>query len=195
MFKILYNNTVELFIIVFTATLLSCDGRDRIHKTNAEVLTENNLFDAFSEQVTFVPNAKVEIVTDTILSNGFQVKIKYNSLEQSSVLETTKTQNNTITKTHHKDFEAKLNILKNGIIINQSIINKNIFQDFESASFWKRAIMQYVWIDYEASTNHILYLNTSFNIPNTETYKDFILKIDEYGVIQIKEKKYSAKIS
>ena len=194
MFKLLYNNKLSILITTLIITLLSCDGRDRIHKTNAQVLTKNNLLDTFSEQIKFIPEAKVEIVTDTILSNGFQIKINYNSVEHSSILITLKTKNNTITKTHYKNFEAKLHILKNGLTINQSVINKTLFNTFETASFWETAIMQYIWIDYEASTKHELFLNTSFNIPNTETYIDFILKIDEYGAIQIKEKNHSANI-
>ena len=188
MFKALYNNKLPLLITVLIIAILSCDGRDRTHKTNAQVLSENNLLEAFSEQINFVPESRVEIVTDTILSSGFQIKINYNSVEHSSVLKTEKTE------THYKNFEAKLHILKNGLTINQTLINKSLFNPFENASFWKTAIMQHVWIDYEASSEHELYLNTSFNIPNTETYKDFILKIDESGAIQIKEKNHSANI-
>ena len=55
-------------------------------------------------------------------------------------------------------------------------------------------LISYIWIVYEASTKNTLYLNTSFHIPNTESYKDFILKIDEYGSILIKKKNLSTKI-
>lgn len=170
---------------------MNCDGRNRIHKTNAQVLTENNLFDTFSEQLNFIPESKVEIVTDTVLSNGFQIKIKYYSVENNSIL---KTKNNSTLKTHYKNFEAQLHVLKNGLFIHKSDINKTLFSALENKAFIEKAIMQYIWIDYEASTKQTLFLNTSLNIPNTEIYKDFILKIDEYGAIQIKEKNRSANI-
>jgi len=234
MFKSLHNNKLTLFFLAMVITFLSCDGRDRVHKTNAQVLTKNNILETFNEQIKFVPETKVEIVTDTILSNGFQIKIHYNSIEQGSVLNTKKTKNisttkthyknfeaklhilkdgvtinqtvinkslfNTFknpsfcstTKTHYKNFEAKLHILKDGLTINQTVINKSLFNAFKNPSFCEAAIMQHVWIDYETSTKHELYLNTAFNIPNTETYKDFVLKIDEHGTIQIKEKNRSA---
>jgi len=192
MFKSLHNNKLTLFFLAMVITFLSCDGRDRVHKTNAQVLTKNNILETFNEQIKFVPETKVEIVTDTILSNGFQIKIHYNSIEQGSVLNTKKTKNISTTKTHYKNFEAKLHILKDGVTINQTVINKSLFNTFKNPSFCEAAIMQHVWIDYETSTKHELYLNTAFNIPNTETYKDFVLKIDEHGTIQIKEKNRSA---
>lgn len=174
--------------------LISCDGRDRAFKTNAQVLEENNLLETFSKDIKLVPETNVVIVTDTILSNGFQVKLQYNSIESQSVSETIKTNIETTTKIYYKNFEAKIHILKNGKTINQSLINKELFSAFIDDYFWKKAIMQYVWIDYETSSTEELYLNTSFNIPNTETYKDFILVIDNLGAIKIKEKNKLANI-
>ena len=185
------KNNILLLSFLIVACFMNCDGRDRIYKTNAHILTENNQLDRFSKEIKFVPEAKVEIVTDTILNNGFQIKIVYNSIENSSVL---KTENNSTSTIHYKDFEAKLHVLKNGSTINQSLVNKELFHAFENTPFWESAIMQYIWIDYEASTTHKLFLNTSFNIPNTETYKDFVLMIDSSGTIQIKENKRSANI-
>ena len=185
------KNNILLLSFLIVACFMNCDGRGRIYKTNANIFTENNQLDTFSEKIKFVPEAKVEIVTDTILNNGFQIKIVYNSIENSSVL---KTENNSTSTIHYKDFEAKLHVLKNGSTINQSLINKKKFNAFENASFWESAIMQYVWIDYEASTAYKLFFNTSFNIPNTEIYKDFVLMVDASGTIQIKENNRSANI-
>ncbi|GAA4944421.1 hypothetical protein GCM10023314_16790 [Algibacter agarivorans] len=187
-------NKLLILILASTIALTSCDGRDRVYKTNAEVLHESHLLNAFSQQIKFVPERSIKIETDTILSNGFQVKIKYHSVENNSILKTVKTKNDTITKVHYKNFEAKLEVLKNGKTINKSSISKVLFNEFENTSFWTNAIMQYIWIDHEASTKNKLYLNTSFHIPNTESYKDFILKMDEYGSIQIKESNLSTKI-
>lgn len=192
MFKTIYNNKLHFLILTLIVTFLSCDGRDRIYKTNAEVLTENNLLNSYSEQIKFVPEQKIEIVTDTILSNGFQIKMHYKSIENNTVLSVEKNKNDRVTKTHHKNFEAKLQVLKNGITINQSIINKKLFIAYQDKQFWDNAIMQYVWIDYKASNTNALILNTSFNIPNTETYIDFVLKIDRFGTIQINEINRSA---
>ena len=187
MFNFLYMNKLLFVILLFIIALTSCDGRNRKYKTNAEVLKENKLLESFTEAIKFVPETYTEIKTDTILSNGFEVKIKYHSLESDFVLETRKSKHDSIIKIHHKNFEAELLVLKNKTIINKSLINKKFFYEFENATFWAHAIMQFIWIDYHASNENMLYLNTSFCIPNTDECKDFTLKINEQGVIQIEE--------
>jgi hypothetical protein len=182
----------KLFVLfLLSIAIISCDGRDRRHKSNAEVLHENKLLNSFSEKVEFVPKEHVQIITDTILSNGFQVKLNYNSIDYNAII---KAKKNTKSKTHYKNFQASIQVLKNGKLINEGLINKQLFQEFGTLSFWDDAIMQFIWIDYDASTENELCLNTSFNIPDTETYKDFILKIDKNGVIQIKEKTYASNL-
>ncbi|GAA3655465.1 hypothetical protein [Flavivirga jejuensis] len=174
------------FTILSIVFLSSCDGRDRIYKTNAEILKENKLLESFTEEIKFVPETYTEIKTDTIFNNGFEVKIKYHSLESNFVLENRKSKNDSIIKIHHKNFEAQLLVLKNNTIINESLINKKLFYDFGSATFWNHAIMQFIWIDYDTSNEDTLYLNTSFCTPSTNECKDFTIKINKQGVLQIK---------
>lgn len=193
MFKILNINNL-LILLLTTIVFISCDGRDRKYKSNAEVLHENNLLNSFSEKIEFIPKHHVQIVTDTILSNGFQVKLKYNSIENNAIVKLKKIKKDTVSQIHYKNFEAKLQVIKSGKIITENVIDKTFFSQYETNAFWKNAIMQYVWIDYTASTDHAIYLNTSFNIPETNIYKDFIIEIDKYGSIQIKEKSISANI-
>ncbi len=176
-----------IFILIFVITLASCDGRDRKYKTNVEVLKENKLLETFSQEITFVPNTYTEIKTDTILSNGFEVKLNYHSLENNFVVETLKSKRDSITRVHHKNFEAQLLVLKNNAVINKSLISKKLFYKFENTAFWAKAIMQFIWIDHAASNEKMIYLNTSFCIPNTDTCKDFTLKINDQGIIQIEE--------
>jgi len=64
-----------LQIICFA--IVGCDGKDRVHKSNTEVLKEHKLLDSFSEKVEYIPETHTEINTDTILGNGFRVKIRY----------------------------------------------------------------------------------------------------------------------
>ncbi len=188
MFKILYNSKLLVLIFVSTVSLISCDGRDRKYKTNAEVLQENNLLNKFSKQIKFTPNNPVTIDTDTILSNGFNVKINYRSIENNAFYEVSKKEKDSIIKMNYKNFEADIIVFKDDTPINQTTINKLLFAEFESVSFWNRAIMQYVWVDQNKSNDDVLYLNTSFNIPETETYKDFIVTIDKNGSIGIEQK-------
>ena len=72
------RKTYFLILSLFICFLISCDGRDRSSKPNIEVLKENKLLDSFSENITYSPTREVKTVTDTILSNNFNVKIKTN---------------------------------------------------------------------------------------------------------------------
>ncbi|NMH89493.1 DUF4738 domain-containing protein [Flavivirga algicola] len=180
-------NKLVVFTLISIITLASCDGRDRKYKSTVEVLKENKLLKVFSQEIKYVPDTYVEIKTDTILSNGFEVKVNYHSLENDFVIETLKSERDSIKKIHYKNFEAQLLVLKNNTIINKSLINKALFYEYENTQFWTHAIMQFLWIDDDASNEEMLYLNTSFCIPNTEECKDFTLKINDKGVIQIEE--------
>lgn len=179
----------NLYILFFglIITLISCDGRDRKYKTNAEVLKENKLFDSFSEEIKYFPEQRTEVFTDTILSTGFQVKIQYYSLDKSYSSETVKPSSEINKTLHFKNFEAQFQISKNNKLVTQNIINKKLFNKFESPTFWKQAIMQFVWVDYENSNENVIVLNTSFNIPKTEIYKDFSISINAFGNIKIRE--------
>ena len=127
----------KLLILIssLSIALLSCDGRDRTYKSNVEILKSNNLFESFSKQVNFIPNLPVEIFTDTILSNGFQVKINYYSVENSFISK----HYNRITFASSR--EEALNFNADAIIINASEVNEfgrmkiesNIFLGFEIA--------------------------------------------------------------
>ncbi|OEK08397.1 hypothetical protein A8C32_02800 [Flavivirga aquatica] len=181
-----------MIFLLLATSLISCDGRNRAYKSNQDILRESNLLSAFSEQVKFVPEQHIEINTDTILNNGFEIKIKYNSTKNNIVLKTIKTKNDTIIKVYYKNFEANLQVFKNGNQINKSIIDKKVFKEFETPSFWANAIMQFIWIDHYASNENMLYLNTSFCLPNTDRCKDFTLEINKQGVIKITEKQLLA---
>ncbi|WP_217639604.1 DUF4738 domain-containing protein [Algibacter pectinivorans] len=187
------NKKLLLLILPVIVVLFSCDGRDRIYKPNVQVLKKHNLLESFTKQTKFVPEQKIQIETDTILSNGFEIKIQYHSVENN---ELSKTIVNTKTKspTRYKNFEANLHVLKNGLTLNKSVINKELFSNSENSTFLNQAIMQFVWIDYQASTPSQLILNTSFNIPGTDSYRDFVILIDELGRLKLKEINLTANI-
>jgi len=174
-------------IVIVIITLMSCDGRYRACKSNLEVLRDSKLDKTFSNQTTFVPNETVEIHTDTILTNGFQIELKYGALENSYVSKTKKSVNDSIIQTNYKNFKAECLVTKNHNIITETTIDKTLFSEFETPSFWENAIMQFVWIDYKTSTENYISLNTSFCIPETNICKDFTISINAYGIINIKE--------
>lgn len=140
-----------LFLLpVLSIVLFSCDGKERVYKTNTEVLKEHKLLDSFSEKVEFIPEFHTEIKTDTILDNGFRIKIRYHRhiKEYVSVKQTKDSIKHTI---NYYDFVSKISIYKDSI----EIFNKDIYKrslEKHSGDFVKKVenlIMNPTYIDYE----------------------------------------------
>jgi len=188
MCKILDISRLVVIFLTVTTVCFSCDGRDKKLKNHVQSFKENNTLKSTEKHVNTVPKSHIEIATDTILNHDYHVKIVYRSMNNDAVITLDNTNS---TETKHKNFEAQLHVLKNGISINQTIINKSLFETFENQSYWDMAIMQYVWIDYEASTKHKLVFNTAFYNLETNKYRDYVLNVDASGILEIKQKKYA----
>lgn len=192
MFKTLKINAILVIAILVSLSFFSCDGRYRRLQTNSEIFAESDFKSDLKKQIHFVPKQPVIIETDTILANGFNVKINYHSLNDDYSQSKTAYPNDKDKTTYYSNFEAAISVYKNNEYCNEFILNKSFFHDFESPLFLEKAIMQYVWVDFTSSTNQTLRLNTTFNIPDTEIYKDFIIEISNLGAINIRRNNFSA---
>lgn len=176
-----------LFIILLTGFFLSCNYSDRAYRTNAEILKSNHLFESFSEKIQFIPKNPIEIYTDTLLTNGFHITLKYKSLENQWISKVVKNADESQTEINYKNFQAQIRCYKNNVLIIEKHIDKTLFNTFETSAFWDKAIMQYVWIDYSKTTKHSVLLNVSFLESSTNNYKDFSLEIYAFGHMKIRE--------
>ncbi len=171
-------------LLMLVLAFVSCDGRNRAHKSHIEVLKESRLFETFSEQFIQIPEKPINITTDTILSTGLRVKISYSSVDNDLIVKTIK---NTATKHYYRNFKATYLVLKDNTTIKIGSIDKNLFYNYASPSFWEKAVMQYVWVDYSHTKTNSVKLNTCFVIPTTTIVKDFSLIINQNGTTQIVE--------
>jgi len=176
-----------ILLLMSCATFVSCDGRFRKHESNRDVLQRANLYQSFSKKVHFTPEAPVEIVTDTILSTGFEIKLKYNSIEDNFISRTEKKEQDISEEIYHKNFEAELIVLKHGKLITEGLINKALFKNLQTTEFLGNAVMQHVWVDYSHSNENQIQLNTSLRLIDTDIFKDFSILINSLGAIEIKE--------
>ncbi|WAC02845.1 hypothetical protein N7U66_04210 [Lacinutrix neustonica] len=119
-------NKFILLILITLIGLLSCDGRDRVYKTNAEVLKAHQLLDLFSERVTYVPEKYTTVVTDTILSNGFRIKIKAYIDMENAVLKISHS-DGLKDKKHFRNRKAEITVKKNNKLIFSKIIDNDFF--------------------------------------------------------------------
>ncbi|WP_375239229.1 hypothetical protein [Aurantibacter sp.] len=136
---------------------LSCDGRDRVHKSPETVLKENKLLDSFSENITYIPEQYSEVITDTILSKGYRINIKsYTDMNSYIEFNLKSSLPKTInSKTRYYNFISELNIYnpeneiefsqkidKNYLVKNNLLnldkVNSNIFKSLNLIDYPKK---------------------------------------------------------
>ncbi|AUC81619.1 hypothetical protein [Lacinutrix sp. Bg11-31] len=176
-----------LFILTIVSILfLGCDGKDRVYKSNTDVLKEHKLLDSFSEDIKYFPEKYNEFKIDTILSNGFTVKIKSYTDMESSYLNEFKADN--ITHKHfYRDSKATIVVTNNGIVFDK-LIDKKTFSEFDNtfSELLKDTNMNGVWINEEKSLlNSNITINVNFCKPETDQCEFFNLIIEKDGKYRI----------
>ena len=127
-----------------------------------------------------IPKFHLKVETDTLLSNNFRVKIKYNSLNKR-VLKITETPF-IINKSFYREFESVLEVFDGNEIIFNKKLTKDDFQGPSNNKFWEKAILQFVEIDQLATQqNEKVVLAFLFFNPETQNKKLYNLYIDKKG--------------
>lgn len=180
-------NKLLVFILAILLVFVSCDGRHRSYKSNQDILKEQQLYKSFSENIKYFPETYSEITTDTILSNGFNVKIKtYTDMEHSYLNEFTK---DTIRhKNYYRNLKASVNISKDTQEIISKLITKDLFIDYDKsyAKSLKNEIIQGVWLNQYASINkNKVVLNVLFHKPDSKDYMYYTLTFMDNGAYSI----------
>lgn len=136
-----------LLLNLICLAFLGCDGKERIHLSNTEVLKEHKLLDSFAEQVEYIPEYYTEVINDTIFSNGYDVKIKMYSDSLRTV--TVKSKENRSQSTIYRDFNADILITKQDNEILNVTFNKDHPKIIELLSRLRMDAyyMKNVWIE------------------------------------------------
>lgn len=173
----------KLVVLIFTVLVafLSCDGRDRVKKTNAQIQSESNLFQTFKKQVTFFPENYTETTTDTILSNGFRVKIKNYTDMNHSVLGYTSV-NSIKSKQYYREVISEIEVFNNDKIIFKNNINEDFLLENKS-----NYVNTEIYIDeLKSLQTNTLQLIASHCIPNTKDCNTYRIAINTSGDYTIK---------
>lgn len=178
----------SFYVILFLSlAFISCDGRDKIYKTNQEILKEHKLYKSFSESISYIPESYLETSTDTILSTGFQVKIKsYTDMENSILKEYTK--GNILHKTFFRDINTSISIIKDNQEIVSTAITKQLFKDYYKSTHtnFNHKIIQGIWLNQYASIiNNKIIVDIQLYEPKTEHYEYYTLGFDNDGTFFI----------
>ncbi|WP_274475532.1 hypothetical protein [Mangrovimonas aestuarii] len=176
--RLLFLLALPLFIFA-----VSCDGRGRAYLSNKEVLMEHNLLESFSENVSYIPVDYTETITDTILSNGFSVRIKlFTDMENSKLLEYTKDTINY--KEFYRETKAEVQVKKDNTILFDRVFNSEVFTEElpSQKEILKVVNLQAVSTEQlESSLTGNISITFSFKRPKENKLWDYRLIIDEQG--------------
>ena len=184
-------NRIFGLLLVLVIAFTSCEGR----KTQSQALSES--IDEFNKSATlevaiYHPKNYYEREVDTLLSNGYRVKIKtYSDMDHSVLFSKIKDTINY--QTYYRNFKFDIRVEKEGqLIYNESFdklkINKALDynSNYTSGSllynFDKLAVLKSIEIDNDSTLTNIVAIDIMFAIPETEKYASHKLYIDENGI-------------
>ncbi|GGI57293.1 hypothetical protein [Winogradskyella haliclonae] len=179
------------FILILVIGFTSCEGR----KSQRKALTES--ISSFKKDNTikineFIPETYFEHRIDTILSNGFRVKIQ-TSTDMINQVVFTKTKDNIDYVNNYRNFNFNVTIEKNGKKLFDESFNKQKVNDLFGYSsdidseepihdFNTLALLKSIHLNEELSVkNDSIYIDIAYAIPNEDYIDWHTLKIDKHG--------------
>ena len=155
-------------------------------KNPLETLKEDNLIAEFKSTIEFIPKQDSRVVIDTLLTNGFQVKINHKSLPVEYNIEITSVEDGIKNSSFYKSYFSEINIQFQGQSIFNNTFKKTDFIDSIQGYFWDEAIMQMIWLDDKAPVNNnYVDLYVSFCHPIDKRCKDYKIRILKNGEYKI----------
>jgi hypothetical protein len=195
--KINMKHILSILLILVTV-ITSCDGR----KTKHQALTDS--IEAFKADVTiqidvYEPETYTEREVDTLLSNGYNVKIKaYTDMDNSVLF--TKIKDTINYQTYYRNYKFEVLIEKEGKTIYQDSFDKSrMNNELENAlninssalldNFNTQAVLKSIQLDAELSSNDVIYIDIAYAIPNSNIIDWHTLMVTKNGEANFGSKK------
>ena len=189
------NFVYILLLIALVAS--SCEGR----KTRNQALSED--IEEFKKTVTveipvYEPESYIEREVDTLLHNGYRVKINTFSDMENSVL-FTKIKDTVNYQTHYRNFKFNILVEKNGKsvynrLFDKKAINKLFTYDtitksnLEDDNFDKLGVLKSIELNDNFPNSESVQIDIMYAIPNTNRVSLHTLSINEEGLIHVERK-------
>lgn len=173
------NKLMPLFFGLIIS-LASCDGRKNRNDALKESVTKFKDSIKPTEIIKYFPEVYEEIETDTILNNGFRVKVKtFTDMEQNVLNEFVI---DTIHyKYYYRNYTNKLEIFYKDKLIIDEYINKSNFTKDEDTLFWNDAILGGFSLEDININLDKVYINAFFCLVESEFCKEYKISIDKEG--------------
>ncbi len=176
---------LAILIIGFT----SCEGR----KTQRQALSED--IEAFKkevevEKIVYEPEAYMQREVDTLLYNGYRVKIKTYSDMDNAVL-FTKIKDTINYQTYYRNFGFDILIEKNGKRIFNQYFNKEKvnslfkFDTIKDYNFVELGVLKSIEINDDLSFSDRIKIEVMYAIPETDKTSLHSLSIDNKGTLKV----------
>ena len=174
------KNILSLVALI-AIVCLSCNGKPTKKEALHRAVAEFNLKNTPLEIATYNPEAYVEIVTDTIISNNIKVRVKNYSLSDEQIFVSDATDGTSKKAIYQRVFESEISISIASKDILSTHISAKQFKTLDPDPFWDTATLQHAWVNQELSTINDIKLDISFINPKNDAYKLYRMSIDAYG--------------
>ena len=180
------NKLICLLVLIFSIVFMSCTGG----KTKESSL-ENSIVNFKSSikstnTVNNKPEKYSEIITDTILNNGYSVRIKSYAEKKVSKTQKYRVDSTTTITNKFKNWISEVTIKKDGFLIFNEIIDSSFY--IKNNQIAKNNLPNIITSNVEVSQeSHLdenyVYLTTgTISVyPKENTYQFYTLKIDHKG--------------
>ncbi|WP_422104316.1 hypothetical protein [Winogradskyella sp.] len=187
------NFAFILLLLVLAVT--SCEGR----KTQSQALKE--AIEDFKKTVTveipvYQPESYMEREVDTLLHNGYRVKIKtYTDMDHAVLF--TKIKDTINYQTYYRNFKFHILIEKNGKRIFNTHFDKTRINSLleykdspisELRDFDKLSVLKSIELNKDLPNSEYVEIDIMYAIPNTDKVALHTISINEKGLMNIKRK-------
>lgn len=164
---------ILVIFAIITTLFMSCDGRQSQRESLETAVSEFNKKQTPIATVKYHPKEYTEIVTDTIISNVLEVKIKnYTLMDKHISLNSNEM---------HRVFESEVEVFAATTSVFKTIINAELFATQKDSPFWSQATLEHVWVNQDLSTIREVFLDVSFLNPITKDFKLYRMTVDTSG--------------
>ncbi len=182
--------TIFGLLLILIIGFTSCDGRITQNQALSESIEEFKK-SASLEVNVYVPEAYLELEVDTLLSNGYSVKIKTYSDMSNSVL-FTKIKDTINYQTHYRNFKFNISVSKDDKLIYKESFDKekaNKAFNYKASlvpgsnlyNFDKLSVLKSIQVNDDPSYTNMVLIDIIFAIPETDRYASHTLFINEKG--------------
>ncbi|WP_458626923.1 hypothetical protein [Winogradskyella sp. PC D3.3] len=192
------KHLLGLIVLAVVIGFTSCEGRTTKRQALLKSIEEFKKTVSFETNV-YIPKTYTEREVDTLMSNGYHVKIKTYSDMANSVL-FSKIKDTINQQTHYRNFNFDIRVEKEGQLIYEEHYDKlkankvlgyseNFHPDSPLYNFDKLAILKSIQVNEEPSVKNKVLIDIMFAIPETNRTATHTLYINADGTMHMVHEK------